>query len=196
MSRNRLHSYSARPQTSGQPKTISDDGIGPASGLLNHPKGQPAILTSNRSTPPASERDGYNVIAVQNTLTSLAADVATTKRVIDTQRSDVVAVGHSYGGAFLEKYPTQLGAALRPDTAGFVTVDRAKFHAIFAQDVPIGEARVMAAQKQVIGEAFASSVPQAAWRTTRSWYMVASGDRAINPELQRYYAKRMGAAAI
>src|SRR5687768_10943249 len=50
---------------------------------------------------PHLERDGYNVIAVQNPLTSLAVDVATTKRVIDAQPGAVVAVGHSYGGAVI-----------------------------------------------------------------------------------------------
>src|SRR5256886_14718244 len=48
---------------------------------------------------PILQRDGYNVIAVQNPLTSLAADVETTKRVVDAQTGPVVLVGHSYGGA-------------------------------------------------------------------------------------------------
>ena len=174
---------------------------------------------------PLLEGEGYEVIAVQNTLTSLAADVATTKRVIDAQPGDVVAVGHSYGGAvitgaaagnakvkalvyiaafapeagepvgaFLERYPTELGTALRPDSAGFLTVDRARFRDIFARDVAAGEARVMAAaQKPIMSEAFASSVPRAAWKSIPSWYLVASDDRAINPELERFYARRMGA---
>ena len=50
-----------------------------------------------------------------------------------------------------------------------------------------------AAQKPIIGEAFASSVPQAAWKSIPSWYLVASGDRAISPDLERFYARRMGA---
>src|SRR2546421_11384618 len=48
---------------------------------------------------PILQRDGYSVIAVQNPLTSLAADVETTKRVVDAQTGPVVLVGHSYGGA-------------------------------------------------------------------------------------------------
>src|SRR5207247_2062243 len=50
---------------------------------------------------PILQRDGYNVIAVQNPLTSLAADVETTKRVVDAQTGPVVLVGHSYGGAVI-----------------------------------------------------------------------------------------------
>ncbi len=38
---------------------------------------------------------------MQNTLTSLAADVATTKRLIVAQKEPVVVVGHSYGGAVI-----------------------------------------------------------------------------------------------
>lgn len=45
--------------------------------------------------------DGYFVTAVQNPLSSLADDIATTKRVIDAQSGPVVVVGHSYGGAVI-----------------------------------------------------------------------------------------------
>src|ERR1700741_3611017 len=41
---------------------------------------------------------GYHVSIVQNPTTSLAADVAATKAVLDTQDGPVVLVGHSYGG--------------------------------------------------------------------------------------------------
>jgi len=50
---------------------------------------------------PRLESAGYPVIAIQNPLTSLADDVATTKRVIDAQTGPVIAVGHSYGGAVM-----------------------------------------------------------------------------------------------
>ena len=50
---------------------------------------------------PLLENDGYTVIAVQNPLTSLSDDVATTKRVIEAQKGPVVVVGHSYGGAVI-----------------------------------------------------------------------------------------------
>src|SRR5579862_2038272 len=47
---------------------------------------------------PLLEKDGYTVFGVQNSLFSLAEDVATTKRVIEAQKGPVVLVGHSYGG--------------------------------------------------------------------------------------------------
>jgi pimeloyl-ACP methyl ester carboxylesterase len=93
-----------------------------------------------------------------------------------------------------DKYPAMIGPALRPDAAGFLYLDRAQFHYLFAQDVPTAAARVMAAaQKPIIGSAFDATVERAAWKNIPSWYLVAGADRAINPELQRFYAKRMGA---
>jgi pimeloyl-ACP methyl ester carboxylesterase len=49
----------------------------------------------------ALTRRGYNVSVVQNATTSLAADVATTRQVLDRQDGDVVLVGHSYGGVVI-----------------------------------------------------------------------------------------------
>jgi pimeloyl-ACP methyl ester carboxylesterase len=47
-------------------------------------------------------------------------------------------------GAFGDKYPADLGKALVPDAGGYLSVDRAKFHADFAADVPKSEADIMA----------------------------------------------------
>jgi pimeloyl-ACP methyl ester carboxylesterase len=174
---------------------------------------------------PWLEHDGYYVIAVQNPLSSLSADVETTKRVIDAQTGPVVVVGHSYGGAvitgaaagnpnvkalvyleafapeagepvgkFGDQYPAPLAKALKPDAAGFLYVDRAQFHADFCADLPLADARVMAAtQKPLHNSVFTASVDQAAWKTIPSWYVVSQEDKAINPDLERFYAKRMGA---
>ena len=43
------------------------------------------------------------------------------------------------------------------------------------------------------GSAFGESVPQAAWKTIPSWYIVAQDDQALNPNLERFFAKRIGA---
>lgn len=48
-------------------------------------------------------RDGYNVVVVQNPTTSLADDVAVTKRAIASAPGDVVLVGHSYGGVVISE---------------------------------------------------------------------------------------------
>lgn len=49
---------------------------------------------------------GFNVSVVQNSTQSLAADAASTRRVIDAQDGPVVLVGHSYGGAVITEAGT------------------------------------------------------------------------------------------
>lgn len=96
--------------------------------------------------------------------------------------------------AFLGQYPSLLGTALVPDAAGYLYVDRSKFREVFAADVSRTKARVMAAtQKPINGHIFGESLAAAAWRDIPSWYLVSQRDNTINPDLQRFYAQRMGA---
>ena len=97
-------------------------------------------------------------------------------------------------GAFLEKYPTDLPTAFEPDAAGFLYLSAEKYRPIFAADLPERQTRVMqAAQKPAKGAIFGQANAAAAWLTIPSWYVVAQEDKAINPGLQRFYAKRMKA---
>jgi pimeloyl-ACP methyl ester carboxylesterase len=171
------------------------------------------------------EKAGYNVIAVQNALTSYADDVATTRRVIDAQKGQVVVVGHSYGGAvitgasvgatnikalvyvaafapdsgevvgaLLEKYPSLIGKALRPDAAGYLYIDRSLFKDAFAADVPDEERNIMAAtQKPINSTIFGNVFGTPGWKSFPNWYVVGTQDNAINPEMQRMFATRMKA---
>ena len=93
------------------------------------------------------------------------------------------------------KFPAPpLNASLVPDSAGFLYVDRAKFHENFCGDVTPAEARIMAvSQKPLAGSAFGASVPVAAWKSIPTWYIVSKNDRAINPDVERFYAKRANA---
>ena len=92
-------------------------------------------------------------------------------------------------------YPApELNAVLKPDEAGFVYIDRAHFRDAFAGDLPEAVTRIMAAtQKPINGKSFGETEPAAAWKTIPSWYIVSTEDHAINPDLERYYAKRIGA---
>ncbi|MBD3885053.1 alpha/beta hydrolase [Phormidium tenue FACHB-886] len=93
--------------------------------------------------------------------------------------------------------PSPLVKAIAPDAAGFLYIDREKFHEVFAHDVSPVEAQVMAvAQKPAASITFEQSVESAAWETIPSWYLVAQEDRAIPPELQRFMASRIGAKTI
>jgi pimeloyl-ACP methyl ester carboxylesterase len=50
---------------------------------------------------PLLEAKGLKVVAVQNPLSSLAADVDATRRIIDAQKGPVILVGHSWGGVVI-----------------------------------------------------------------------------------------------
>jgi alpha-beta hydrolase superfamily lysophospholipase len=93
---------------------------------------------------PLLEDAGYPVIAVQNPLTSIADDVATTKRVIDAESllGPVIVVGHSYGGVTIS------GAA-----AGNTNVKALVYLAAFAP----AASEVAGALLQWVGEQFANN---------------------------------------
>lgn len=98
-------------------------------------------------------------------------------------------------GALANKFgKAPLGDALIPDAAGKLYVDRAKFHDIFAQDLPVKQSDILAAeQKPIAGASFGISIKFPAWKTIPSWFLVGTEDNAISPELQRFMAKRMNA---
>ncbi|MEH2466245.1 alpha/beta fold hydrolase [Nostoc sp.] len=103
-------------------------------------------------------------------------------------------VGEKIGQLNSKYEPPLLSTALVPDAAGFLYIDRAKFRDVFAKDVSVTEARVMAAtQKPIASAAFDQSLDKAVGKTIPSWYLVAQEDRAINPELERFMAKRINA---
>jgi pimeloyl-ACP methyl ester carboxylesterase len=67
----------------------------------------------------------------------------------------------------------------------------------FAGDLPADKARVLyAVQAPFKRTLLAGKTTHAAWRSKPSWYAVSTEDRTINPDLQRFMAKRMGAKAI
>ena len=97
-------------------------------------------------------------------------------------------------GPLLNQYPTPVLAKFVPDAAGFLYIDYAAYPVFFAPDIPRKQAEGMAvAQKPLNGVAFTQTNPAAAWRTIPSWFMVAQDDSIINPNLERFFAKRMNA---
>src|SRR6266481_5667313 len=61
-------------------------------------------------------KDGYRVSVVQEPLTSLEDDVASTKRILDLQQGPCILVGHSYGGSIITE------AGVHPNVVGLVYV--------------------------------------------------------------------------
>jgi pimeloyl-ACP methyl ester carboxylesterase len=90
-----------------------------------------------------------------------------------------------------------------PASAGIVfdgdegRLSEAAFLRDFAGDLPEARARVLYAVQQPFHKALLTGkTTQAAWRSKPSFYAVSTEDRTINPDLQRYMAKRMGATTI
>jgi pimeloyl-ACP methyl ester carboxylesterase len=80
-----------------------------------------------------------------------------------------------------------------PPTDGFLALDKARFAASFAADVPAEEADFMANSQVPWGlDALNGAVTQAAWAKKPSWYLVATDDRMIPPPAQRAMSKRAG----
>jgi pimeloyl-ACP methyl ester carboxylesterase len=95
-------------------------------------------------------------------------------------------------------FPASPGLAhIQPDTQGFLWLDPAAFPANFVQDIELDEARVLAAaQKPGFGGLFADMAGPAAWKTLPSWHLVSTLDRMINPDLERFMARRTRARTI
>jgi pimeloyl-ACP methyl ester carboxylesterase len=68
---------------------------------------------------------------------------------------------------------------------------------LFAADLADDQAAFMA-RSQVFNFAdnFSATITTAAWRTKPSWMLVAGSDRTINPDLERWYAKRAGSHTV
>ena len=172
---------------------------------------------------PALQADGHQVVAAQNSLDTLEGDVAAVTRALGRVASPAVLVGHSYGGTVITAAGTDdrvaglvYIAALAPDEdetsqslqEQFPVTDIFAHIAIadgriwmlpsgigcFAGDLPEQEQQlVWATQGVPAADLFTQKLPGTAWRTKPSWYVVANHDRTVQPDLERFVAKRMGA---
>ncbi|TBD64271.1 alpha/beta hydrolase [Rhizobium ruizarguesonis] len=99
--------------------------------------------------------------------------------------------------ALAKTYPTP------PASAGIVfdgdegRLSEEAFLRDFAGDLPEAKAKVLYAVQQPFQKALLTGkTTQATWRSKPSWYAVSTEDRTINPDLERFMAKRMGAKTI
>jgi pimeloyl-ACP methyl ester carboxylesterase len=104
--------------------------------------------------------------------------------------------GEDYA-ALAKQFPTP------PASAGVVfdgdegRLTEAAFLRDFAGDLPEARARVLYAVQQPFHKALLTGkTKHAAWRSKPSFYAVSTEDRTINPDLERFMAKRMGATTI
>ena len=172
---------------------------------------------------PTLQAEGYEVMAAQYGLDTNAGDVAATRRTLGRVSSPAILVGHSYGGAVITAAGTDdrvaglvYIAALGPDETETSQGQQDKFPvtpvfshievadgrvwmlpsgaACFCGDLPEEEQKlVWATHYAPAADLFARNAPGVAWKSKPSWYIVANNDQTVNPELERFAAKRMGA---
>ena len=99
--------------------------------------------------------------------------------------------------ALAKKFPTP------PASAGIIfdgdqgRLSEDAFLRDFAGDLPEAKAKALYAVQWPFHKALlAGKTKHAAWRSKPSWYSVSTEDRTINPDLERFMAKRMGAKTI
>ena len=172
---------------------------------------------------PALQADGHQVVSAQNSLDTLEGDVAAVTRALGRVSSPAILVGHSYGGTVITAAGTDdrvaglvYIAALAPDESEtsqslqdqFPVTDIFSHIEIadgriwmlpsgigcFAGDLPEQEQRLVWATQGVPDAGlFNQKLHGTAWRSKPSWYIVANNDRTVQPDLERFVAKRMGA---
>ncbi len=171
----------------------------------------------------ALQAEGYECIAAQYGLNSTADDVALTKATIGRVSSPVLLVGHSYGGSVITGAGTDdrvaglvYICALAPDADESSQTQQSKFPTTpvfshidvkdgriwllpdgiddFAGDLPDQEKKlVLATQGVPKPDLFEAKVGGTAWKSKPSWYIVGKKDRTVHPDLERFFANRMGA---
>ena len=126
-----------------------------------------------------------------------------TEAGVDPKVSAVVYVAARAPDAGEDYTELAKGFPTPPASAGIVfdgdegRLSEAAFLSDFAGDLPPARAKVLYAVQQPFHKALLTGKTQhAAWRSKPSFYAVSTQDRTINPDLQRYMAKRMGATTI
>ena len=106
-------------------------------------------------------------------------------------------IGQSAGSLGAAGEPPPMNAEIRPDPQGFLKLTRAGVYDDFAQDLPEAEKSLLfATQAPTAAKALGGVVSTPAWKTKPSWYIVATEDRAIQPELERSMAKQISAQTV
>ncbi len=172
---------------------------------------------------PPLQAEGYEVMAAQYGLDTPEGDVAMVKRTLGRVSSPAILVGHSYGGSvitaagtddrvvglvYIAALANDAGETSQSQQEKFPVTDVFKYVEVadgriwmrpegvvcFAGDLSPQEQQVVwATHYAPAADLFSRNAPGIAWKSKPSWYIVANNDRTVQPDLQRFLAKRMGA---
>lgn len=105
--------------------------------------------------------------------------------------------GESVASLIKDPPPDAPVAPLLPPQDGFLLLDKEKFASSFAGDLDEDKAAFMADSQMPWGlEAVNGVVSEPAWKHKPSWYLIATQDRMIPPDAQRFMSARAGAAVV
>jgi pimeloyl-ACP methyl ester carboxylesterase len=100
-------------------------------------------------------------------------------------------------GALAARFPKAPASAGQVKANGYFWLSEEAFLKDFANDLPPARARALYAVQGRGADALATArTTKAAWRVKPTFYQVSTKDRTINPELERFLAKRMNATTI
>ena len=106
-------------------------------------------------------------------------------------------IGKLVGGSGFSPEPGTATSSLSLDTQGYAYLQRDAYLQYFAPDISPTIARIKAAGQRPLAASYLGNVAgPAAWRTLPSWFLVSTNDQMINPDLQRFEAKRMNATVL
>jgi pimeloyl-ACP methyl ester carboxylesterase len=101
--------------------------------------------------------------------------------------------GESVAALIKDPQPGAPVPPILPPQDGYLFLDRAKFPASFAADVDAEKAAFMADSQVPWGvAALSGKISEPAWKTKPSWYLIATDDKMIPPDAQRFMSKRAG----
>ncbi|MFS8200963.1 alpha/beta hydrolase [Streptomyces sp. CWNU-52B] len=105
--------------------------------------------------------------------------------------------GESVGTLIADPPPGAAVPPILPPRDGLLLLDRQKFAAAFAADLPAEQAAFMADSQVPWGvDALNGAVTEPAWQVKPSWYLVATEDHMIPPPAQRTMSERAGSKVI
>ncbi|MBT0774092.1 alpha/beta hydrolase [Kineosporia sp. J2-2] len=127
------------------------------------------------------------------TVAGLAANVSALVYVAGYVLEEGESLGQLQGGFPESDLAAHLVQTGTPADGPEFSVEIEAFGEVFAAGLDPGTARVLAvSQRPLAGAAFGEPAAAAAWRTRPAWGIVASADRTINPDVERFGYRRAG----